>query len=122
MAEKTLIQAIAFLEGLPRQVGRKGAEIMNEEFNAKPHPYSKGKTPGSFRYEVYGGGFIFIFSDTPGAKWVEKGRGAVYPKRKPFLAWKSPDDKWVYAKSSRPVKPDDYIGRTAKRLQNTKFH
>ncbi len=122
MAEMTLIQAIAFLEGLPHKVGKKGAEIMNEEFNAKEHPYSKGKTPGSFKYELYGGSLIFIYSDTPGAKWVQKGRGAVYPKNKPFLAWEDPSGRWVYAKSARPVKPYDYIGRTAKRLQNTSFH
>lgn len=121
MADMTLIQAIAFLEGLPKKIGTKGVEVMKEEFNHKDRPYATGATEKSFHYEI-AGDIIFIGSDTPGAKWVQKGRGAVRPKSANWLHWKSPTGSDVFAKYSRPVKADDYIGRTARRLEQMDFH
>lgn len=121
MADMTIVQAIAYLEGLPKKIGAKGVEVMKEEFNHKDRPYATGETTKSFHYEVMGD-FIFIGASTPGAKWVEHGRGEVRPKRANMLHWKSPTGGDVFAMRARPVKADKYIERTARRLENMDFH
>lgn len=121
MADMTLIQAIAFLEGLPHKVGVKGVQVMKEEFNHKDRPYATGETSKSFNYEI-AGDLIFIGSDTKGAYFVEKGRKEVRPKNANWLRWEYPKGHPVFAQRSRAVKPDDYIGRTAKRLKKMDFH
>lgn len=121
MADMTLIQAIAFLEGLPEKVGVKGLQVMKEEFNHKDRPYATGETNKSFHYEV-AGNFVFIGAESKGAYYVEKGRKAVRPKRANMLHWKSPTGADIFAMYSKPVKADDYIGRTVKRLKTMDFH
>lgn len=120
MAEMTLLQAIAFLEGLPQKIGETGRDVMRQEFGSG-RPWSEGdRTFNSFYYEVMGN-IIFIGSNTEGAYWVQKGRGAVTPKTKRWLHWEH-SGRDYFAKYSSPVKADDYIGRTAKRLQSMDFH
>lgn len=120
MADMTLIQAIAFLEGLPKKIGETGKEIMREEFNHKERPYATGKSEKSFHYEIYGD-LIFIGSDAEGAKWVQRGRGEVRPVNAQVLHWEA-QGKDIFAMRSRKVKPDDFVGRTAKRLEKMDFH
>lgn len=119
MADMTLLQAIGLLEGLPHKVGEAGQGVMKEEFGSNRR-YATGATLASIHYEVLSSDLVFIGASTPGAYWVEKGRGAVRPKSAKWLHWKD-GSKDVFAKYSRPVKPDDYIGRTAKRLLNMSF-
>jgi len=120
MADMTLLQAIALLEGLPNKVGKAGQEIMKEEFGAK-RKYATGATYSSIHYEVLSTDLVFIGASTPGAYWVQKGRKAVRPVHKQWLRWEEPGQGYVFAKYSRPVRPDDYVGRTAKRLLNMRF-
>ena len=121
MADMTLVQAIAFLEGLPEKVGVKGLQAMREEFNYKDRPYSTGATNKSFHYEV-AGNLVFIGASTKGAYYVEKGRGEVRPKNVNWLRWEYPSGNYVFAQRSRAVKPDDYIGRTARRIKQMDCH
>lgn len=121
MADMTLLQAIAFLEGLPQKIGEQGREVMRQEFGSG-RPYSKGdRTYKSFTYEVMGN-LIFIGSSTEGAYWVQKGRSESVAKNAKWLHWESPTGKDVFAKRSPAVRPDDYIGRTARRLESMDFH
>lgn len=125
MADMTIIQEIAFLKGLPKKIGETGKQIMKEEFNHKDRPYATGKTAKSFHYEIMGDS-IFIGSDTEGAKWVQKGRGPVTPKTKPYIAFQlgvpGSDAPWIRTKYARKVEADDYLGRTVKKLKSMDFH
>lgn len=124
MADFTLLQAIALLEGLPYKVGQAGEEIMKAEFGNN-RKYATGKTYASIHHEVLSSDLVFIGTDSENAHLVLKGRGAVRPKRAKWLRWKEPErpmkDGYVFAKYSSPVKPDDFVGRTAKRLMNMSF-
>lgn len=120
MADFTLLQAIALLEGLPEKVGQAGEEIMKAEFGNN-RKYATGKTYASIHHEVLSNDLVFIGTDSENAHWVLNGRGAVRPKRAKWLRWEEPGQGYVFAKYSRPVKPDDFVGRTAKKLLNMSF-
>lgn len=120
MADMTLLQAIAFLEGIPKKVSKTGEEVMKEEFG-KDRPYATGETYASIKGEVISPSLVFIGASTKGAYYVQKGRKEVVPKQAKILHWKD-HGRDVFAMRSRAVKPDDYVGRTAKRLKSMDFH
>lgn len=121
MAEMSIQEAIDFIRDLPKRIGEKGAEAMKEEFGAG-RPYSEGnRTYNSIDYEVNGSS-VFIGTDTEGAYYVQNGRRDVYPVRAKALHWKGRSGEDVFSQHSGAVKPDDFVGRTAKRISAMDFH
>lgn len=55
-------------------------------------------------------------SDVPYAKYVAYGRGDVYPVRKKYLRWYAYGQP-VFSKHASPAAPNDYLGRTARRVR-----
>lgn len=111
----TLNEAIEKLQTLAQRVADTGVEIMREEV-----PKRTNELADSIFSEI-SGDTVFIGTEKAYAKYVEYGRGEVRPKGKKngganVLHW---DD--VFAMRARPTKPNDFVGRTAKRLARTKF-
>ena len=51
------------------------------------------------------------------AKFVEQGRGWVYPVRAKVLRWKGPSGEYIYAKRARPTKPNPFMKKIAKKSE-----
>lgn len=107
-------EAIAKMLSLPQRVADEGVAIMKEEA-----PRRTGELRESIISEVTGEQ-IFIGTDKEYAYYVQNGRGEVTPKRRIWLHWEDPYGE-VFTKRAGPAKPNDFVGRTAKRLARMKF-
>lgn len=116
MADMTLVQEILRLKALPKTAARVGVECLKEEFTAGGHN-DTGKTLKTFKADIISNESVFVGSDAKGAYYVQKGRGPSVPKKARALHWDA-TPKWnaAFAMYSRPVKPDDYIGRAARKI------
>lgn len=117
-------EAIEKLLSLPQRVADEGVAIMREEV-----PRDKDGLYESIFSEV-SGNTIFIGTEKEYAYYVQNGRGEVVPSwkkegrppSKPFsLHWENSRYGDVFAMRAGPTKPNDFVGRTAKRLARFKF-
>lgn len=119
----TLDEAITKIQNLPQRIADEGVAIMKEEV---PH----GET-GELSKSIFSdinGNTIFVGTEIEYAKYVVHGRREVRPNwmkdgkpRKPFSLHWTQGGVDVFAMRSGPVKPNDFVERTAKRLSKMKF-
>lgn len=102
-------ELVTALETLKDRVIEQGVEIMKEEV-----PVRSGALRDSIHSEPMGGEVYFIGTDIEHAKYVENGRGEVRPVTKKALHWYDGAD--IFSMYARPTKPNDFVGRTARKL------
>lgn len=106
----TINEALLKLQNLPQRIADEGEQMMKDEV-----PIRTGELHDSIHSEVSTSS-VFIGTSKHYAKYVEFGRGPVYPVQKKVLHW---EDKYgdVFAMRAGPAKANDFVGRTARRLR-----
>lgn len=106
----TINEALLKLQNLPQRIADEGVDLMKQEV-----PYDKGDLEKSIHAEVSTSS-VFIGTDIHYAKYVQFGRGPVYPVQKKVLHWEGKYGD-VFAMRAGPAKANDFVGRTARRLR-----
>ena len=114
MADFTIQGAIGAIEKLGERIAYAGENIMVSEV-----PVRSGSLQQSIHHEQTGSSTWFVGTDVFYAYYVENGRGVVKPVRKKVLHWIDGGD--VFAKRAGPAKANDFVGRTAAKLNAMSF-
>lgn len=120
MADLTIMQAIQKIQGFPQRVAKGSEAAMRSEFASHN---DTGKTASTLYSEINGNTIFVGFPESSkGAYFVQNGRKAVRPVRANVLHWNTPKTGEVFTMYARPVKPDDFVGRTIKRIQSAHYY
>lgn len=112
MAEFTIDGAIGALEALGPKIAAQGVSIMQSEV-----PVRSGALQGSIHSEQTGSSTWFVGTDIFHAKFVEYGRGDVWPVRRRVLRF----EDGSFHPHAGPAKANDFVGRTAATLNSMSF-
>lgn len=78
--------------------------------------YSTGKLEQSIRV-VSQNGVYYVGSNLRYAKFVDRGRGDVYPVNKDWLVFRTPDGRKVRTKHAKPMKGIHFIDATKRAMR-----
>ncbi len=122
MADLTIMQAIAKIEGFKERVAKGAEASLRAEF---ARHNDSGYTASTLYSEIQGSEIFVgypVSKEHPGAYYVRYGRGEVKPVTRQALAWNTPKTGAVITMRAKPFKGDDYITRAINDIRAAQYY
>lgn len=123
MATFTISEALSKLEGFGRKVADEAEQIMKDEIIANTKE-GTGKLAASVDVKPIGDSAWSVGTELEYAKYVNDGRGPVFPVKAKALRWYSPrfSGNAIIRGSAGPAEGKHFVKKTKARLENMKFN